>query len=167
VVREWLEIPTRIEDAIPGLPVRALDLRGGSEGWSIREYVHHLVEANLVASNIVLAALATNGKIRYDWSWVWPSAAWMQRVGYTTAAIRPALALLRALGRHFAALLRGGEDALARSVRLLDAPGAVPYRRTVRRVLAEEVQHANKHLRDIAKARAAHRAGRSGRRSAR
>jgi hypothetical protein len=152
----------RIEEAIRGLPVRALDRRGGSEGWSIREYVHHLVEANLVASNIVLAALATNGKTSYDWSWVWPSAEWMRRVGYTTAPIRPALALLRALGRHFADLLGSTEDGLERGVRLLDAPGAALYTRTVRQVLAEQVEHARTHLRDIAATRAAHKVGRAG-----
>ena len=68
----WLRVPDGIEKAIEGLTEDALDLSGGSNGWSIRENVHHLVEANLVASNIVVAvvaALAQSG-CTYDWSWM-------------------------------------------------------------------------------------------------
>ena len=57
-LQAWLMIPAEIEKALQGLPEEDLDLRGGPDGWSIRETVHHLVEANLVASNIVIAALA-------------------------------------------------------------------------------------------------------------
>ncbi len=153
-VRAWLAVPARIERAVQNLPERALDRRGGSEGWSIRETVHHLVEANLVASNIMLAALAKSGAT-YDWSWVMPDGVWMRRVGYTTAPVGPALSLLRALGEFFAAVLSSATGGLERHVRLLDAPGAATYKRTVKQILAQEVAHAGKHLRDIAATRAA------------
>jgi len=77
----WLRVPDA--KAIEGLTEDALDLSGGSNGWSIRENVHHLVEANLVASNIVVAALAQSG-CTYDWSWMMPNASWMNRVRHGT-----------------------------------------------------------------------------------
>jgi hypothetical protein len=66
-VEAWAALPGRIRRAVANLSSRDLDRRGGSEGWSIRGYAHHLVEANLIASNIVLAALGKPG-CRYDWS---------------------------------------------------------------------------------------------------
>src|SRR3972149_4560389 len=110
-LRAWLAIPRQIEKAVQGLPDAALNLRGGTEAWSIRETVHHLVEANLVASNIIIAALAKSG-CTYDWSWVTPDKSRMRRVGYSTAPIRPALAALRALGQHFSAVLGATSDGL-------------------------------------------------------
>ncbi len=155
VVEAWMRIADEIQRAIEGLSDAALDLRGGQEGWSIRENVHHLVEANLVASNIVLAALATNGGV-FDWSWVNPDVAWMRRVGYDKAPIGPALETLRALGRHIAGLVAAAPDGLQRQVRLLDAPGAALYSKTVEGVLHQEVEHIGGHLADVARTRAAH-----------
>lgn len=47
-IDEWAQIPADIRKSLSGSSETDLDRRGGSEGWSIREYVHHLVEANLV-----------------------------------------------------------------------------------------------------------------------
>ena len=154
-LRAWLAIPETIEMAIDGLSEADLDLRGGADSWSIREFVHHLVEANLVASNIIIAALAKSGCI-YDWSWVWPDSAWNQRVGYNTAPVRPALETLRALCEHIAGLIRTTPDGFLRQVQLLDAPGAKLYTKTVADILVQEIEHADEHLRTVAETKAAH-----------
>jgi hypothetical protein len=159
-VEAWLRIPGSIEKAIEGLHGDALDIRGGADGWSIRESVHHLVEANMVASNIMIAALAKSG-CTYDWSWVTPDASWMRRVGYSKAPIRPALDALRALCQHISGLISATSDGLRREVRLFDAPGADLYTKTVEEILRQEVEHAEEHLRAVAQTRAAHRADRS------
>jgi hypothetical protein len=156
VVERWASIPGEIRRALAGLAARDLSLRGGSEGWSIRESVHHLVEANLVASNIVLAALGSPG-CSYDWSWVNPGARWMRRLGYDRAPVEPALAFLEALCAHVARVVRTAPGALRRHVRLLDAPGARLRRRTVAQVLDDEWEHARHHLGDVAEARKARR----------
>jgi len=153
LLKSWQAIPTRIEGAIRGLSGSALDARGGDENWSIRETVHHLVEANLIASNILLAALAGSAS-PYDWSWVIPSSTWMRRLGYARAPVRPALSALEGLCGHFAVLLaacRGGFD---REIRLLDSRGARPRATTVRKILEEQVDHAREHLKVVARLRA-------------
>jgi len=154
-VAEWSKIPSRIRNSIRGLNESDLGLRGGSEGWSIRETVHHLVEANLVASNMIIAALATNG-YNYDWTWVNPNKSWMQRVGYDTANVAPAIETLRSLCRHISGLIAGQPGALARTVKLNDAPGATRYVMTVEKILRQEVEHANEHLGDIRSTRKLH-----------
>ncbi len=154
-LRAWRSIPGAIRTAVSGLSARSLGLRGGSEGWSIREYTHHLVEANLVVSNIVIAALG-KPDCRYDWSWVNPDAGWMKRLGYDRAPIEPALALLELLRTHVTEVVRVAPGGMRRAVKLLDAPGAKPRRLTVEQVLAGEYEHAQHHLRDIADTRKAH-----------
>jgi hypothetical protein len=156
VLRDWQALPPRIRQAIDGLPEEALDLRGGPDGLSIREAVHHLVEANLVAATIVIAALGKSG-CTFDWSWLFPDVAWSRRVGYDKTPPGPALDALAALTTHLAGVIAVGGDRLDREVRLLDAPGAETCTRTVREVLRTEVEHAAEHLAAVAETRAAHR----------
>jgi hypothetical protein len=146
VLRTWLAIPADIEEAIEGLSEDELDQTGGPDRWSIRETVHHLVEANLVASNILLSALARSGAV-FDWSWVMPNAAWMQNMRYATAPVGPAIKALRALQEHLAAVIENIPDALGREVKLLDAPSAAPHTETVAGILRQEIEHALQHLR--------------------
>jgi hypothetical protein len=154
-VLEWVSIPRRIRRAVSGLSARELSLRGGSEGWTIREYAHHLVEANLVASTIIVAALGSPG-CRYDWSWLYPDKQWMKRLRYDTAPLKPAIDLLDALCVHVAGVARNARGALSRDVRLAGSGGRA-RRRTVRQILSEECEHARHHLRDIAQIKRANR----------
>lgn len=152
VVAEWNRIPGRLRAAVRGLEERELDRRGGEEGWSIRETIHHLVEANLIASNMIIAALATDG-YAFDWTWVNPTKAWMRKVGYDKAPIDPAIAMLRAICRHLSGLIAGTPGSLERTVKLNDAPGRPRYVRTIAEILSEQVDHATGHLGDIRKIR--------------
>ena len=154
-LRAWRAIPQSIEQAIAGLREQDLDLRDGADGLSIRMIVHHLVEANLVASNILIAALAKSG-CTFDWSWVTPGGDWMKRMGYDRAPIAPALATLRALCDYVATLIEMTGDGLGRSVQLLDAPGAKLYSKNVTGLLTQEVDHAKEHLETLKGIRNAH-----------
>ena len=109
---DWLEVPRAIESAISDLTEADLDCRGGPNDWSIRETIHHVVEANLVASSIVIAAVGKSG-CTYDWSWLNPDRLWMERMGYTRAAVTPAIDALTALGRYVGSLLRATPNALS------------------------------------------------------
>lgn len=155
-LRAWVSIAPGIRKAISGLSARELGWRGGSAGWSIREYVHHLVEANLVASTIALAALGRSG-CEFDWSWMMPDARWMKGLRYDRSPVEPALELLAALGAHVAGLVRAAPGGLSRHVGLVDSPGARRRRRTLGQVLDDECEHARQHLRDIANTKKAHR----------
>lgn len=147
-VAEWSAVPTRLRDSIHGLTEEELDLRGGEEGWSIREAVHHLVEANLVASNMIIAALANDGG-PFDWTWVNPDREWMGSVGYDTARVKPAIAMLASLCQHISGLLLQKPASLTRTVSLNDAPGAPRYDRTIEQILRQEIEHAGQHIGDI------------------
>lgn len=153
-LRTWLSIPGKIRKAVSGLSARELGWRGGSDAWSIREHVHHLVEANLVASTITLAALGRSG-CEFDWSWMVPDARWMKGLRYDRAPVATAIGLLETLGAHVAGLARAAPGGMQRYVHLVDSPGAKPRRRTIDRLLADECAHARNHLREIAETRKA------------
>ncbi|HKB71174.1 MAG TPA: hypothetical protein VKH46_10055 [Thermoanaerobaculia bacterium] len=142
----WTAIPGKLRRAIAPLSRRELAARGGSEGWSVTEYVHHLVEANLVASSIVLAALGNPG-CDYDWSWLVPDAGWTKRLGYRRLPVDPAIRLLEALCAHVGGVLRGAPGGMRRLVRLRGSESV--SRKTVEGVLREECDHAELHLRDL------------------
>jgi hypothetical protein len=145
---EWLQVSRSIEIALEGLTEDNLTLRGGPNGWSVRETVHHMVESNLVAGTAVIAAVGTSG-CTYDCSWLNPDRAWMERMGYTHAAVAPAIDALSALCRYVAALLSAAPDALRREVKLLGAPGTEPYLMTVEQMIRLEVEHVRHHLQEI------------------
>jgi hypothetical protein len=152
-VTVWIGIPRRLRRAVAGMSRRDLSRRVGADRRTVAEYVHHIVEANLVAASIVLAALGSPGS-EYDWSWLVPDDRWMKRLGYDHRPIEPALRLLDALAVHLGGLLRESPAMLRRSVRLRGSSGL--QRRTVARILREECDHAEQHLRDI---RSASRSG--------
>lgn len=152
---EWKRIPTRVGKSIRGLTESELDLKGGSDEWTIRENVHHLVEANLVAANMIVAALVTDGGY-FDWTWVNPNKSWMRRVGYDSAGIAPAMKLLRALSQHITALITNRPKAFSRTVQLSDTPDGPRYVMTVEGILQQEVEHADEHLRVIQTIRKRH-----------
>ncbi len=143
---DWLQVPRSIEIALEGLTEDDLDLRGGSDGWSIREHVHHLVESHLVACNIVIAAVGTGG-CTFDCSWMNPDREWMERMGYR-GAVAPAIEVLSPVCRYVSALL-AAPDALRREIKLLGAPGTEPYLMTVEQMIRLEVQHVRRHLQEI------------------
>jgi hypothetical protein len=153
---EWKRIPTKIRKSIYGLTESELSLKGeGKNGWSIRENVHHLVEANLVATNIIVAALATEGRY-YDWTWVNPNKSWMRRVGYDSVRVEPAIKMLRALCEHISALIVDRPQAFSRSVQLSDTTDGPRYVMTVEGILRQEVEHADEHLKMIQAIRERH-----------
>jgi hypothetical protein len=144
---DWLQVSRTIEIVREGLTEDDLSLRGGPDGWSIRETVHHLVESNLVACTIAIAAVGTGG-CTYDCSWLNPDRAWMERMGYR-GAVAPAIEALSASCRYGSALLSAAPDALRREIKLLGAPGTEPYPMTVEQMIRLEVEHARHHLQEI------------------
>ena len=145
---DWLQMPRTIEIALEGLTEDDLNCRGGPNGWSIRETVHHLVESNLVACTVVIAAVGTGG-CTYDCSWLNPDRAWMERMAYSRGTVAPAIEVLSPLCRYVAALLSAAPDGLRREVKLLGAPGTDPDPMTIEQMIRLEVEHARHHLQEV------------------
>jgi hypothetical protein len=141
----WKSIPRLAQDALARAGAEALDAPDHNGGMTLREVVHHVVEANVVAASIVVAAMGSPG-CTYDWSWMLPFGAWMDRMDYRRKPIEPALALLEALNAYVAAQIEPLAGALAREVQLKDSADAALRRVTVAEVLIQEADHARDHL---------------------
>jgi hypothetical protein len=128
VLDEWASIPDAIERAMPP-----------------RDTVHHLLEANLVASNMIIAALGTD-EYEFDWSWLIPDEQWRARLGYDKVDEQPALELFRALATYIAALLARDPNLMQRRIRLRDSAGSESYAISVEGILQRELDHAREHL---------------------
>ena len=139
----WRSIVGTVGSLLDGLADGDLDRRRG-DAMSIRETVHHIVEADVVAASIVTAALGSPGCV-YDWSWMMPFGGWMERLRYGDKPLAPALALLAALNEWVAAQVEPLPDALQRTVQLRDSPTAELRTVTVAEVLLVEVEHAREH----------------------
>lgn len=147
VIAEWRTIPRLVEAAISGATEASLDERFGPEdlGMTRRQLVHHLAEANVVAASIVIAALGSPG-CTFDWSWMMPFGAWLERLDYAHKPIEPARRLLEALNAYVAAQIEPLPDGLTREIYLRDAPDAELRRVSIADVLRQEIDHAREHL---------------------
>ena len=139
----WRGIVDRVHAALAGSP--ELDRAAGDGSMTLREHVHHIVEANVVAASIVVAALGSPGTT-YDWSWMLPFGPWMERLRYDTKPIEPALRLLEALNAWVAAQIEAAPVVLGNEIRLRDQPGGELRTVTLADVLRQEADHAEHHL---------------------
>ncbi len=148
VLSAWRSIPESLAGVVRGLDDSQLDLRNPRNNLTVREQTHHLVEAHVVASSIVIAGLGMPGST-YDWSWMMPFGPWMDRLPYRSMPIQPSLEALRALNAWVAAVVEGADQGLSREVRLRDSPEAEPRPVTVAEVLRQEVDHTEEHVAEI------------------
>lgn len=156
VIESWSRIPELVRESIGALEADELDLRAGTDTLSIREFVHHLTEANVVATSIVVAALGSPG-CTYDWTWMQPFGPWMDRMGYADKPVEHALDTLQAVNAYVVSLIGSDIDKLERVVHLRDAPDAELRRMTVADVLMQEYTHALEHTEDICQVRERYR----------
>jgi hypothetical protein len=141
----WRTIPALVRAHAEGRSDEQLDDRADPDAMTVREAVHHVAEANVVAAGIVVAALGRPGST-FDWSWLQPSGPWFDNMAYAGKPVDAALRLIDAIVEYVAVQLAPLRDGLQRTVLLVDAPAARPRRTTVAKVLLAEVEHARVHL---------------------
>jgi hypothetical protein len=144
----WRAVPGTLTDVVRSLDDAQLDRRIEKTGMTVREQVHHLVEAQVVAASIAIAGLGMPGST-YDWSWMQPFGSWMERLPYRSLPLALSLDLLRALNAWVAAVAEGTEGGLSRELSLRDSPDAALRKVTVGDVLRQEVEHAEEHVLQI------------------
>jgi hypothetical protein len=156
LLKKYLQLPGRLETAITGLSEADLDLRG--EGWSIREYVHHTVEGELLWQVNLRAILGTDGiEFPFQWYFRLSQDEWAQRWASCKRAIEPTLALFRASTRSLAELLRCVDPEAWKHHGLVTWPGAKEIKRlTVREIILIHIGHMDQHTADIQAIREMH-----------
>ena len=149
LLKKYLQLPERLEAAIAGLVESDLDLK--NEGWSIRQYVHHTVEGELIWQLFLRAILGTDGiEFPIPWYFAISQDQWAECWASDRRAIEPTLALFRASTRSLAELLVCVDPAAWKHFGRVTWPGAQKETRlTVRDILLIHIGHMDQHEADI------------------
>ena len=149
LLKKYLQLPDRLESAIAGLSGSNLDLRG--EGGSIREYVHHTVEGELMWQLYLRAIIGANGiEFPIQWYFGLSQDQWADCWSSDKRDVQPTLALFRASTRSLAELLRCVDPQAWKHFGLVTWPGAEKATRlTVRDIILIHIGHMDQHEADI------------------
>lgn len=154
--KRYLQLPERLETAIDGLDEDGLDLKG--EGWSIRAYVHHAVEGELMWQLYLRAILGTDGvEFPIQWYFGLPQDEWAERWAYGKRAIGPTLIQFRGSTASLVELLRNVPPEAWEHTGRVTWPGDDKETRlSVRDIVRIHIRHIDQHTADIRAIRQLH-----------
>lgn len=157
LLKKYLQLPDRLEAAIAGLSEADLDLTK-NDGWSIRAYVHHTVEGELMWQLFLRAILGRDGiEIPIAWYFGLEQEEWGRRWAYGKRAVGPTLALFRGSTAALAELLRNITPEAWDHFGRVAWPGAdTEFRLTVRDIVLMHIRHMDGHTADIRTVRELH-----------
>ena len=156
LLREYRKLPERLEEAISGLDESDLDLRLES-GWSIREYICHLVEGEQLWQINLRMIIGLNGeKFPFDWYPRRSQDEWVELWAYSKRSLKVMLNQYRADTQYLVDILKNLPDAWQHYGRIT-FPGDEEERRyTVRDIVEINLQHLDVHAEDIRAIRTLH-----------
>lgn len=141
--------PEQLESALAGLEEADLDVAAASDGWTIRQIAHHIVDGDDLWSLCIKAALGdSRGLFSYCWYWEKPQDEWADNWGYAEREIAPSLALFRAKRRHISQLLHQTPDVWEKHT-LITVPDGDEKATSVRYVVEMQTNHLKGHIEDI------------------
>jgi len=151
------KLPEQLEKTIAGLDEAQLNLTLGT-GWSIREYVHHTVEGELMWQMFLRAILGTNGiEFPIRWYFNLSQDEWAKRWVYVKRDVRPTLALFHGSIASLVELLRNIPAEAWEHSGWVTWPGDNKETcLTVQDILLMHLGHMDQHTADIQAIRRAH-----------
>jgi hypothetical protein len=157
LLEKYLLLPNRLEAAIAGLNEVQLNLTLGT-GWSIREYVHHTVEGELIWQMFLRAILGTNGiEFPIHWYFALTQDEWAKRWAYGKRAVGPTLSLFRGSTASLVELLRTVPPEVWKHYGCVTWPDDDKETcLTVRDIVLMHLRHMDQHTGDIQVIRTAH-----------
>ena len=157
LLKRYLKLPDKLRAAVAGLDDAQLDLTL-STGWSIREYVHHTVEGELMWQIFLRAILGQNGiEIPIAWYFGLEQQEWGRRWVYGKRSINPTLALFGGSTANLVELLHNIPAGSWNHFGRVTWPGdEMETRLTVRDIVLMHLGHMDRHTADIYAIRAFH-----------
>jgi hypothetical protein len=155
ILVKYVTMPDELEVALAGLSESNLDLARAPDAWTIRQIVHHIVDADDITNTIIKAALGKPG-CAFGLEWYDPDNTWAKTLDYASQPTAPAIALLRASHRHLEQLLRQLPDAWERYVMIKRFATAEETKLTVGQLIHSQTSHAFHHIEQIRATRQVH-----------
>jgi len=153
---EYLNLPERLDTVIAGLEEKDLDLCLES-GWSIREYICHLVEGEqLWQVNLRMIIGLSGEKLPFSWYPEHSQDEWAELWAYGKRSLNVLLEQYHADTRYLVDTLKHLPE-VWENYGCIKWPGYVEERRyTVRDIVEMHIQHLDEHADDIRAIRAHH-----------
>lgn len=146
MIAQIRDLPTRVEEAVRGIPDEQLNRPAGGEDWSIRQVVHHLADAHLNAFLRMKLILTEDRPILKPFD----QEAWAKLPDTTGVPVEPSLLILKGLHNRWSSLLESvTEDSWQRKGVHLEN-GLI----SLDDLLATYSGHGETHLQQIAKIKA-------------
>ena len=156
LLREYRKLPEGLEEVIAGLDESDLDLRLES-GWSIREYICHLVEGEQLWQINLRVILGLNGtKFPFSWYPKHSQGEWVELWAYGKRSLKVMLNQYRADTQYLVDILKNLPDAWERYGRITFPGDEAERQYTVRDIVEINLQHLDVHAEDIRAIRALH-----------
>jgi hypothetical protein len=157
LLEKYLQLPDRLEAAIAGLGESDLD-RKLETGWTIRQYIHHVVEGEYIWQVNLRAVAGTNGILfPFTWYFAVPQDEWAMRWAYDKRPLGPSLALFRASTWNLVEFLRHIPDVWDHFGRVIWPKAKDEACITVREIVEMHLGHMDQHVEDIQAIRSLHR----------
>jgi hypothetical protein len=155
ILTRYAAMPDGLEVVLAGLSESHLDLTRKADAWTIRQIVHHVVDADDATSIIIKAALGNPG-CEYGLEWYDPRNTWAETLVYSSRAIEPAIVLLHANHQHIKQLLHHIRDGWERYVMLKRFVSSEATKMTVGQLIHSQTNHASHHIEQIRETRGVH-----------
>ena len=155
MLAQYVAMPDQLDAALAGLSESGLDLSRAPDAWTIRQIVHHIVDADDMTKTISKAALGNSG-CHFDLDWYDPNNVWARTMNYATRSLATAITLLRANHCHMEQLLCELPDAWKRHVMLKRQKGSEERKLTTAELLESQTAHALHHIEQIRATRQTH-----------
>lgn len=149
-LRRYAEGPDLLEAVLVGLSDADLDAYS-EDGWSIRQIVHHVADADAMwMANVRIALISPGARVGLGWH---PGNRGIaDALRYAHRPISPALVLFRATRQHMVQMLSGMDDAEDGYIMLVDLPEWAEVREqkiTVGEYIRGLARHVDEHVREI------------------
>ena len=156
ILEEYRKLPDRLEEAIAGLDETDLDLRLES-GWSIREYICHLVEGEQLWQINLRVIIGLNGeRFPFDWYFKLSQDEWVEHWAYHKRSLKAMLDLFRADTQYLIDVLESMPDVWEHYGRVTWPGEEEETRLSVRDIIEIHIYHMAGHTEDIRAIRVLH-----------
>jgi hypothetical protein len=147
--------PKALDKALNGLAPADLDLARAEGKWTIRQIVHHIVDAEDLLELCIKTALGNPG-CTIDISWYIPDNKWAEPLDYATRPTGEAVQFFGAVRRHVVELIGSLPGAWERHVVLTRDGGTNGRQITVQEIVGWQVRHLRQHIEQIQETREVH-----------
>ncbi len=149
-LKRYAEGPDLLEAALAGLSEGDLDACS-EDGWSLRQIVHHVADADSMwMANVRIAIISPGARVGLGWH---PGNRGIaDALRYAHRLVGPAMALFRATREHIAQMLSGIDDAEDGFIIVVDLPEWAEVREekiTVGEYIRGLARHVDEHVREI------------------